>query len=157
MKYMENITDIIQAICAVLNIILLYYFTKSEWEHSKEKEKIEKKKVWYDKIIAERIMKLLEEYFEKSENILKSNIDKQEMLLNIKECYRSYKRIIMPLIEIFSKDLRSNVFKLLEEYNDVLLKEAEKDCRQMTFMCEKTINEKKSSIYKELYSYDFGN
>ena len=70
----EGIVSCVESICAVLNIVLLVYFTIREWNNAKDREaqdrkehlqveKLNRQKIWYDKIVIERIVDLILELF----------------------------------------------------------------------------------------------
>ena len=155
---LDNVSKIIESICAVGNLALLVYFTRKEWKHTREREELERKKSWYDKLVIDRTINLIVEFFEKTEKILSKPCDssqREEKVLKIRAEGKHYKGIIIPYIETISVDLSKKINELFVEYNDFITQEAEKNRTNVSFAVENKINKKRTEILKVIYEFDF--
>jgi len=166
-----SLLDIIESICALGNIGLLIYFTNREWRHSRKKEelnaeqalltaKLERQKLWYDKIVIERIVTYLLEYFDSTDKIIgvkKVQLDAEKRVLydNIKQESRHCKRLIVPCLEIFSHGFTQEINRLLQEHSDIIIQEVDRPETRYSYDFERRVNDKKGELLKTVYEYDF--
>ena len=166
----EGIVSCVESICAVLNIVLLVYFTIREWNNAKDREaqdrkehlqveKLNRQKIWYDKIVIERIVdQILELFSEICVQIDKGvKENKNEIVNEVNEILAKYKRIIAPCLKMFSDDLAREVNRKLQDYQDKILTEISKKNSINRYIIERYSNEYKATILQIIYKYDFQN
>lgn len=170
-NWFDSVINVVEAICAIGNLILLIYFTNREWAYAKSKEsqkeldavemaKLERQKLWYDKIVIERIIEYLLEYFDSSDKDFSGKkvheeAEKKALLEKIKKTNRQYKHIVIPCLEIFSHDLAKAINHMLQEYCDILAAEVEWNGIIYHPYFERDVNNKKGEILKKIYEFDF--
>ena len=173
LSWIESLVDIVETICAIGNLVLLIYFTNREWSYSKKKEehmeaeavsvaKLERQKLWYDKIVIERIVEYFLEYFDNTDKAVgikkvQTDEEKRKLIENMKLESRRYKHLIIPCLEIFSHELTQKTNHLLQDYCDILIQEVDKRETMYTYDFERKLNDKKGEILKMVYEYDFKN
>lgn len=167
----DDMLNIVEALCAVGNVGLLIYFTNREWTYSKQREKIneqeavkisrlERQKLWYDKIVIERIITYLLEYFDNVDKSfenqkVQSNEEKREFIEKLKVTNRRYKRLIIPCLEMFSHELAQKTNRMLQDYFDILVDKIDKNKDPYDYVFERKVSDKKGEILKKIYDYDF--
>lgn len=155
---LNNVVDIIEAICSVGNLGLLIYFTNREWKYSHEKDKVEIQMRWYETIIIDRTIDLLIRYFNAVDNDLSNaSLKKLDKIEKVNSELNHHKRIIIPCLEIFSHSFQVKVFKLIQEHNDIALEEAERDRTTLSISFERDSNKKKAEIFKVIHEFDCTN
>lgn len=96
--WLGALTDIVQAICAVANISLLIYFTRKEWEHTKEKQNLERKEktqdlehLWYEKFVIDKVVPYLKTFSpDLSQNIVRIIQESVDLLIDDAESSHSF-------------------------------------------------------------------
>lgn len=172
-SFWETVINIIEPLCALGNIFLLIYFTAKEWKIAKNRDKqnqieqieiakLDRQKLWYDKIVIERIINHLLDYFAETFNCIdeksvREQTEKQELIKEITYIFKRYKRLIVPCLKIFSDTLARTINRQLQEYQDFLIREVDEN-RSLNFCrIENRSNEMKAKILKDIYEYDFQN
>lgn len=171
--WFDGIINIIEAACAIGNILLLIYFTNREWKYSNQKEqaqknanieyaKLERQKIWYDKIVIERIIEYLLEYFDSNDKDLSApkaqkEDEKKHIIDGIKVRNRRYKHLVIPCLEIFSHKLAQDINRMLQDYFDIITKEIGNNTSFYSPLFERNVNDKKGEILKKIYDFDFSN
>ena len=161
----------IEAVCAIGNIILLIYFTTKEWKHTEQSDRrrkqeeerlsiLQRQNLWYDKIVIERIITYLLEYFdgvgiEIAKGKFQTDQDKRNSVEWLRDENRRYKRLIIPCLEIFSHDLARSMNRSLQEYCDILISEIDDNRANYSADFHRRINDKQADILKQIYEYDF--
>lgn len=170
-NWLEMIMNMSDSICSVLNIALLIYFTRKEWKISKERDKethtenleiakLDRQKLWYDKIVIERLLdNILHFYDEIYDCMVATKIvnqtEKKEAIKKVNNILSQYKRVITPCLKLFSNELAQNIIRQMQDFQDYLINEIESRQVVSKFCLESKMNENKSNILKAVYDYDF--
>lgn len=163
-----NISGTIEAIAAILNILLVvYFFLRDKQEfRDREKERIKEQAYdkWYNLLVLERMLETLDIFFKDIEFVVSSSkqgngIDMVELLSGvneIKDIISRNKRIFIPILALFSEELKQDVWNTLQESNDQILSEYEQFIygKQSKNTIYEIINETKTTTYKKLYEYN---
>ena len=163
-----NISGTIEAIAAILNILLVvYFFLRDKQEfRDREKERIKEQAYdkWYNLLVLERMLETLDIFFKDIEFVVSSSkqgngIDMVELLSGvneIKDIISRNKRIFIPILALFSEELKQDVWNTLQESNDQILSEYEQFMygKQSKNTIYEIINETKTTTYKKLYEYN---
>lgn len=164
---LSNITDCIQAVVSIINLIFVAGVFLYE-KHQNRKDAIkEKKEYWYRETLLHRGIDVCENAFDNMENIINrtsslcKNHDQDES--EIKKCISDIqnqiykiKHVLETYSKIVSSDLHSIIKKQLEELQDSLIVgiaedyEVRMDCLDRI----KYLYEMKFAIFNELYKYD---
>lgn len=163
-----NISGTIEAIAAILNILLVVYFFLKDKEEFRERERERIKEQaydkWYNLLVLERMLETLDIFFKDIEFVVSSSkqgngIDMVELLSGvneIKDIISRNKRIFIPILALFSEELKQDVWNTLQESNDQILSEYEQFIygKQSKNTIYEIINETKTTTYKKLYEYN---
>ena len=163
-----NISGTIEAIAAILNILLVvYFFLRDKQEfRDREKERIKEQAYdkWYNLLVLERMLETLDIFFKDIESVVSrskqgNGIEMVELISGINEIKNIIsrnKRIFIPILALFSEELKQDVWNTLQESNDQILSEYEQFMygKQSKNTIYEIINETKTTTYKKLYEYN---
>lgn len=163
-----NNSGAIEAIAAILNILLVvYFFLRDKQEfRDREKERIKEQAYdkWYNLLVLERMLETLDIFFKDIESVVSrskqgNGIEMVELISGINEIKNIIsrnKRIFIPILALFSEELKQDVWNTLQESNDQILSEYEQFMygKQSKNTIYEIINETKTTTYKKLYEYN---
>ena len=163
-----NNSGAIEAIAAILNILLVvYFFLRDKQEfRDREKERIKEQAYdkWYNLLVLERMLETLDIFFKDIESVVSrskqgNGIEMVELISGINEIKNIIsrnKRIFIPILALFSEELKQDVWNTLQESNDQILSEYEQFMygKQSKNTIYAIINETKTTTYKKLYEYN---
>lgn len=159
----------IEAIAAVLNLLLVIFFFFRERRDYSDRENAriqgEAYDKWYNLLVRERAIDALDDYYDSIEKIVSNNnsrnnqitFDYVDDIQRIKEIFAKNKRIFVPILSFFDENLKSSVWKRIQESHDQILIKYEEYALGNDSSKNKIfeiINETKTSTYKDLYEYD---
>ncbi len=160
-----QIVDDVQAVCAVLNIIALIVFAiieakrrNEDIRYSKEKDIIERKRLWYEKLVIDKTALEVSEYYRSVSKYADSitDIDVADAIKELKNKLYTCKHAVSPFLSIFSKDLARNTFRTMTKSYDCIVQEIEKDrLKRNSLSIRKTVEADCLCIMKSIYEYDF--
>lgn len=163
----DNITSAIEAIAAIGNIVLLIYFTSRDWKHLNQRErqeknekKLEREKKWYDRIVINKVLDYITEYFDKTDKEFlgvkpQKDEEKKKRVEIIKNYTSRYRHLIIPYLKIFSDDLAKKVSRIIIEYNDLLINEMASEGRNYSLKLDRKMDELKEKTVLEIYAFKF--
>lgn len=159
----------VEAIAAVLNLLLVIIFFYRDKEESRKREaaRIEEDSYikWYSALVLDRLLKQIDSYFDDIEyivrgiNVSSNGLNLDELTENtgkLKDCLYDNKRVIIPVLALFDRELMNSVLGEIIENHDNILTASEdiQNGRGSKNRIYEMINVTKSSTYKKLYEYD---
>lgn len=136
----SDLSGVIEAVAAVFNLVLVIYFFI--WEHKdyRRREQIriqeETYSSWYRLFVEERLIVEIDNYFNKIVEVLPLNISKQDAVMDIGELSNiidqiksdmiQKKRILIPTLDLFSKEFRRHVLEIFQVGHEEILQKIEK-------------------------------
>ena len=158
-----DITQIVQSICAVLNVLLLIYFTRKEWKNTKdirEQEGQEKgrnlERIWYEKLVMEKVVNVIVNYYTdlQKDLELKKNENRQLYCRRVKSNFDECKHAIVPYLNVFSGSFSRDIIYIMQNSVDIIMNEMDKDTLFFSTQSKMKIESDLVVIMKKLYEYD---
>jgi len=131
-----EVSDIIQSICACVNIVVILIFAWIETGRRKEDNKniekkaiYERKQLWYEKLVIDKTVNAVANYYKVilgcTDNLPDGNI--RSFVCELKNSMFMCKHSVSPFLSIFSSNLAQNVVRTMTKSYDSIIREMERN------------------------------
>lgn len=166
-SYLYNYSQVISSIIACINLLALILFFYGEKDDKLAEEKRLTKSHWFNDFIYEKNIEYIFGFFNSSLIIVDeiSNISEADYKIYRKRVIKKFNELsanvsefnnrFTMLIEIIDKQFYSDLYNLLEEYEDKLKENLQNisDSDNITKKCNDIVNSYKKEFIKKIYDY----